>query len=503
MKKIGYGFLVLLCLALWLPVVSHLGLLPLGNSAARVPQEAALGEALTVYVDNQPLGADKAPLVLRGEAFVAARPLAEALGMSIAWDGASQELTMENEETELIMKVGSTVGYVNGHTLSLTGGPMMVDGAAYVSARAVVDALGCTIKYDKDKHEIHISTKPSWKAYTKKAVQAIQDVASPDSVPSDEDAAVAEILAQAETLAPEIALNIGTLSERKITSQLLKSGKFSSIHWVSSSGLNGVTLTLTPTYKMGHEVVYAIRSGDAERITPEARAVYDGVRKLAPQIVKEDMTNYEKVKAVHDYLVLNAAYDTEAAALPAPTDEGAPLHESYTSYGLLTKGLGVCQAYSEAFDIFMKELGIEANELSGTAGGTPHSWNRVMLDEQWYHIDVTWDDPQPDKAGEISYAYFGLTDGEMAKDHTWERDAIACEGTAYNYFEKNNLVVQNQDDFERIMKAAYAEGKAYGEMRLSGITEEDLSFRFLGRLTKNDSFTIGKGSSSDVIKVYY
>lgn len=41
----------------------------------------------------------------------------------------------------------------------------------------------------------------------------------------------------------------------------------------------------------------------------------------------------------------------------------------------------------------MDMLGIENGTVSGEAGDEQHIWNTVKLDDQWYHVDVTWDDP--------------------------------------------------------------------------------------------------------------
>ena len=51
--------------------------------------------------------------------------------------------------------------------------------------------------------------------------------------------------------------------------------------------------------------------------------------------------------------------------------------------------------------------------------GEGHAWNLVQLDGQWYHLDVTWNDPLPDRGNEVRYGYFLVSDTHLARDHTW------------------------------------------------------------------------------------
>lgn len=66
----------------------------------------------------------------------------------------------------------------------------------------------------------------------------------------------------------------------------------------------------------------------------------------------------------------------------------------------------------------LKEAGIENRIISRTADGQNHAWNLVKIRGNWYHMDVTWDDPLPDVAGRVTYQYYNLTDEQMRKDHS-------------------------------------------------------------------------------------
>ncbi|WP_153979973.1 transglutaminase domain-containing protein [Paenibacillus xylanilyticus] len=129
------------------------------------------------------------------------------------------------------------------------------------------------------------------------------------------------------------------------------------------------------------------------------------VTHVLKEIITPGMTNHEKVKAIHDWIVLHLAYDTSL--------------QKYTAYDGLVTGSTVCQGYSLLAYRMLDQVGIENRIVEGTAGDQLHAWNIVKLDGKWYHMDTTWDDPTPDRKGKVSHNYYLLSDDEMARDHIW------------------------------------------------------------------------------------
>ena len=84
----------------------------------------------------------------------------------------------------------------------------------------------------------------------------------------------------------------------------------------------------------------------------------------------------------------------------------------------------------------MDMLGIENYTLSGTAGNQQHIWNVIKLGDDWYQVDVTWDDPVGSPSEYIDHGYFNISDADMAIDHTWEsavNTASPANGYIYTY----------------------------------------------------------------------
>lgn len=156
-------------------------------------------------------------------------------------------------------------------------------------------------------------------------------------------------------------------------------------------------------------------------ITSSKRAEADKkIKYILSEIISPYMNNHEKVKAVHDYIVLNSKYDSTM--------------QYYSDYDLITQGTSVCNGYALLTYNMLNELNIPVRLVSGTAKGELHIWNMVKLGDYWFHLDTTWDDPVPDMTNIVSYNYYMLTDKEILKDHKID-ESLDLPKAAKNYSE--------------------------------------------------------------------
>ena len=162
----------------------------------------------------------------------------------------------------------------------------------------------------------------------------------------------------------------------------------SEVHW-NLSGTKNVSY-------INVKISYIITS--EERIEADKK-----IEGILADIIKPYMNDHEKVMAVHNYIVSNGKYDENKLY--------------YSDYDLLTEGTSVCNGYALLTYNMLSKLNIPVKLISGTGGGEAHIWNMVKLGDYWFHLDTTWDDPQPD-IGTISYSYYMLTEKEITKDHT-------------------------------------------------------------------------------------
>jgi hypothetical protein len=129
---------------------------------------------------------------------------------------------------------------------------------------------------------------------------------------------------------------------------------------------------------------------------------------------------------------------------------------SFNALGALETRIAVCNAYAELMTLILNRIDIPCRTVMGYANGIEHAWNMVLIDGEIYHVDVTWDDPVTDYNGNtIRYEYFNVTDEEIENDHSWIVDNyLACTATSQNYFVKNGLVVEHEEDLELAVEAA-------------------------------------------------
>lgn len=140
----------------------------------------------------------------------------------------------------------------------------------------------------------------------------------------------------------------------------------------------------------------------------EALQVVDAAAEEALDMVSDDMEDYEKALAIHDWLAVYCEYDYEhylANNVPAV---------SHTAYGALAQKVAVCDGYSKAYQYIMQnKLGISCLVVSSDS--ISHAWNLIEIGGQYYHVDVTWDDPTWDVIGRVTHNNFLLSDTGITK----------------------------------------------------------------------------------------
>lgn len=136
----------------------------------------------------------------------------------------------------------------------------------------------------------------------------------------------------------------------------------------------------------------------------QENAVTAKVQEVRSQLNLAGKSEYEKIRAIYDYLCDNVVYDN--ANLNDPS-----YNLKYSAYAALINGTSVCQGYSNLFYRLALEEGIDCRIIFGTSQGVNHSWNIVKLGGVYYNLDATWDAVTKD------HRYFLKTDAHM-DDHT-------------------------------------------------------------------------------------
>lgn len=140
------------------------------------------------------------------------------------------------------------------------------------------------------------------------------------------------------------------------------------------------------------------------------------IESVKNQIVAKRIGNtYYDIKMVHDYLIDNTEYDSSISK-----------SNIYNIYGALVNKTAVCEGYAKAFKYLMDEIGIPCIIVTGDATNSQgktesHAWNYVQMENKWYAIDCTWDDPVIIGGGNASqesrYKYFLKGKNDFDKSH--------------------------------------------------------------------------------------
>lgn len=212
------------------------------------------------------------------------------------------------------------------------------------------------------------------------------------------------------------------------------------------------------------------------------KQIYDNAKDALSYIVSDEMSEYEKVHAIYDYIIYNVRYDHDCANAEDKYVSGnLSLNEKMKYYGYYLEGIfldkfykkdmhAVCDGKSKAFVLMCGIEGITAVRISGEAssdgknfGG--HAWNKVLLDlngtgdKEWYFVDTTWGDVGDDSKEFLSHAYFLLSNNEVKNTHVektghgypkaegkfdyFAHETYTSNGTEYNYVITNgNLAAQ-------------------------------------------------------------
>ena len=181
------------------------------------------------------------------------------------------------------------------------------------------------------------------------------------------------------------------------------------------------------------------------------RRLEQGLNIFRKKYISPDMTEYQKEKIIHDYLVKTVVYDHET--LNSATHIG----EAFNVLGPLLKKRAVCWGIACAFKLLCDYCHIKSFVVIGDTiprqGDAGHAWNMVKISEETFHVDVTWDIKEK---GDISfcYDYFNLDDKLILADHAWESNLYPkCESIRQNYYYKNHLFVKTIGDLSKYISS--------------------------------------------------
>lgn len=180
-----------------------------------------------------------------------------------------------------------------------------------------------------------------------------------------------------------------------------------------------------------NRILYVAYDYDREKTAEKQQEIKARVSEINEEILSDDMSDFEKEMAINAYLCENAQYDDAAlenAEIYNFMQVDEEFFDSFTAYGILVDGVGVCAGYSAAFKLLADEAGLDSIVVTGyLEGSVPHAWNKVKIEDDWYIVDATNNDNDI-----IDNALLNLSD--MAAYGTLvENDSFVMDGNIYDY----------------------------------------------------------------------
>ncbi len=171
--------------------------------------------------------------------------------------------------------------------------------------------------------------------------------------------------------------------------------------------------------------------------------------------VPQNATDYEKVKYIYEYVILNTEYLLDA-----------PENQNICSVFIYRQS--VCLGYAKAVQYLLQQLDVNTAVVTGTVlSGEGHAWNMVKIGEQYYYVDATWGDAsylsdvgETQSLSTINYDYLCITTMDISHTHIINHPIVlpSCISQIENYYVKEGLYIVNLDSLtlEHIFDEAYA-----------------------------------------------
>jgi len=167
-------------------------------------------------------------------------------------------------------------------------------------------------------------------------------------------------------------------------------------------------------------------------------AINQKVNELYQNLITNDMDDYNKILTIHDYIINNTKYDVTR------NNQGESNYHSYIAYGPLFEGYATCNGYTDTMALFLEKMNIPNFKVAMTPEKDQktegHVWNAVYINNEWFHLDLTWDDPvSKDGKDYLQHKYFLITTSQLR-----EVDSGEVEVTEHQF--KENIYLELKED---------------------------------------------------------
>ena len=263
------------------------------------------------------------------------------------------------------------------------------------------------------------------------------------------------------------------------------------------------TMNVTTTNQLYRALTYFYKPIITD---PTVQAVYDEAVSVLRNFCSDNMTEYQKVLAIYDWIVTNVVYDTNLYKGVIASGTNGIDYKGYFVDGVFMDHKAVCDGKAKAFSMLCGMEGIRSIRVTGDASQpanpddkSGHAWNKVLIDidddgvREWYVVDSTWGDrtvkyAEDDIKENLSYTYFLLRDSDIASTHEENAHPYPAANTTYDFYaghEVNgtSLKVASEMDMVKVLeyynaKVETAPGNKYTfeiEVTMTGVDNSNIT----------------------------
>ena len=218
-------------------------------------------------------------------------------------------------------------------------------------------------------------------------------------------------------------------------------------------------------YDPNARVLYVQYDYDATTTEQKRQEVKNKVDEVIGSIITDGMSELDKETAINNYLCDNAEYDQAACQNAIDNDfykVDEQFYDSFTAYGILVNGVGVCASYAADFKLLADAAGLECIVVTGMLeGSTPHAWNKVKIDGQWYIVDSTNNDSEYFKNGLLNLSD-EVANGVLVQDNEFALDGNVTQYAApaddKEYYHVNGKYFSKDEIASKLAEGLNSEG---------------------------------------------
>ncbi len=165
------------------------------------------------------------------------------------------------------------------------------------------------------------------------------------------------------------------------------------------------TTALEAVYYMPGDT--SLEKADIVKLKDEIKIFNEEVN-LIISSMPSNLNAYDKYRYLATYISLRTTYDNDFK-------NG---NQTINIYGAIASGTSICEGYAKAFKYLCKKANLWCNLVEGTSNGTGHMWNLVKLNDEYYHVDITWSDNQDVAPNSLEwFKYFIVSEDKILLDH--------------------------------------------------------------------------------------